>query len=304
VLFRSQNFRDRIANQLILPEEQREIENQIEFVRHAVRAFAREYDKAEYKVLWPEVSGCVAIPGTEHHCHFVHRLLHPDTALQGCNDPKCYQPHYLRFRTDGIIELYHKVWLLEQKTTSRADNMFWEKFQLDFQTWGYVYGIWKVTGLKPSGFLVNAIIKHSRKPYGSPSKGYKMELDPTNVDFMREPYLISDEDLQDWERDFKGLANDYEEAFRDKALNPDSLRIYKNTNSCHTYNRRCYYFDLCKRKQEQIDGEFTIRNRDYVDDEYYNLLGLPKPESEQLCQIQTTSSKPVMSVETSLNQES
>lgn len=264
-------MRERYAGQLILDEEKPEIERNIEWAKHATVQWAEHYDRADFRVLWPEVKGIVEIPNTEHHCWFAHRLLYPEIpfdADHGFPNPKCWQPHRLAFKTDGVIEMYKVIYLLEQKTTSRLDGNFWKKFTLDQQVRGYVYGVWKTTGVLVNGVLINAIVKHHKQISVMGQK--KFQLDPINVGFEREPILVTKDDVLDFEREFVMLANEYELAFR-------TGNIYKNTGSCFNYNRCCYYFDLCRRGQAQIDGEFSIRPPDYVNDGYYDVLNLPKP---------------------------
>jgi hypothetical protein len=282
-------FRERLSGQMILPEEREEIEREIEFVKHGMRAWSHHYDKADFKVLMPEVPGLVVLPNTEHHCFFVHRLLYPYNAGFECNDPRCVIPHHFKFKTDAIVEFYHKIYLLESKTTSSTErNHFWEKWNMDFQTGCYLYGITKATGMRPTGFLLNAIIKHYKKPPGSNKSGYKMQLDPTNVDFERETFIFTPQAIDSWERELIIIAGEYEAAFQDP-----SHKIYRNTQGCFSYNRRCYYWDRCKRKmngeQADLEGEFRTRPADYVDLSYYELIGIKPPQTkEELCQIQTT----------------
>lgn len=295
VMLAEKKFRDRLVGQMILPEELPEIEREIEFVRHSVKQWALHYDKADFKVLWPEVNGFIPLPNTLHHCWFAHNILHPNVPYNECKvvftgqfvngvpAEGCMQSHYFKFRTDGIVEFYHKVWLLEQKTTSStARNNFWEKFNMDFQVGCYLYGVWKATGVLPSGVLINAIIKHSvqdkQRPTGN--GGYKYKLDPTNVGFEREGFTYNEQQLLSFERDLVRIANEYEDAFRQ----PD-LKIYRNTNNCFSYNRQCYYWDRCQRKYSgqtiDMEGEFRERANDYVNDQYYDLLGLQKPQTEE-----------------------
>jgi hypothetical protein len=275
-----ERMRERYSKSLILEEEKPDIERNIEWAKHAVAAWAENYDKADFRVLWPEVRGVVQLPGTLHHCWFAHRKLHPDIPFKDCDvvyngkveQDSCMQFHHLAFRTDGVIEMYKSIFLLEQKTTSStARNNFWKKFQLDTQVRGYVYGVWKVTGVLPNGVLINAIIKHQKQITVNGEKKY--QLDPFNVGFEREPIIITKDDLIDFEKDIIKVANDYEEAFR-------TGNIYKNTNSCFSYNRQCYYFDLCKRGYA-LDGEFRAREADYVEEGYNKLLGIePAPPKE------------------------
>jgi len=256
----------------------------------------------------PEVKGCVPIPGTLHHCWFAHRLLYPDVSYYECvnaknvawkpGDPKCWQPHYFAFKTDGVIEMYKVIYLLEQKTTAKLGNDFWIKFQLDAQVRGYCYGVWKATGIQVNGVLINAIVKHSKQITKNGVKFY--QLDPTNVGFEREPILVTMKDMLDFEKEFIQLANDYELAFR-------TNNVYKNTGACFHYNRKCEYFDLCKRDQVQIEGEFKPRDPDYVQKHYYQVLGLPLPkEMEEPCLVvesTDTSTSPKETAGSATNQE-
>jgi len=284
-------FRKRLEGQLILAEERPEIEREIEFVRHATRAWAQHYDTADFKILWPEVSGLVELPGTEHHCYFCHRLL-TDQPFKECPGVpnECLQPHFLKFRTDGVLEFYHKIWLLEQKTTSStARNNFWPKWNMEFQVGCYMYGVWRKTGVKPSGVMINAIIKHYQRDNTrkTDSGNYRMKLDPTNVDFEREGFVYTEQMLKSFERDLIIKMNEYEAAFIDPAN-----KITRNTDNCFSYNRACYYWSKCQRKYSgiepfEIEGEFRPRPADYVENSYYELLGLPTPQpKEELCQIQ------------------
>jgi hypothetical protein len=274
-------IRERIKGQMILPEELPQIERNIEFVRKAVYEFGINYDKADYTVLWPEVTGCIPLPGTEHHCWFCHKLLFPNIPFDACYDhnyadenglPKCYQPHYFKFRTDGVIEMYKKLWLLEQKTASRTGSDFFLKFQLDMQVRGYAYGVWKATGVLVTGVLINAIIKHSKQVTVNGQRKY--QLDPTNVGFEREPILITQHSMEGFEREFIQMLNDYERVFREGTP-------YKDTQSCFNYNRKCSYWDKCLRDQVVLPGEFRERQDDYVNLSYYDILGLPKPELKE-----------------------
>jgi hypothetical protein len=271
-------MRERYSGQMILPEERADIERNIEWAKHAVAQWAENYNRADFRVLWPEVSGCVELPNTDHHCWFCHRLLHPEIPFDQCTKGGCHIPHLFAFRTDGIIEMYKHIWLLEQKTTSStARSNFWPKFQLDNQIRGYCYGVWKTTGILVNGVLVNAIIKHSKQVTINGEKRY--QIDPTNVGFEREPILVTKDDLLDFERELILLAGQYEHTFANPEL------IVKNPSSCFNYNRQCYYFDRCKRHQQDFDGEFAVRNQDYVEQEYYKLLGLSNPEGDNVCQI-------------------
>lgn len=300
-------FRERLKGQMILPEELPEIEREVEFVRHATRAWAQHYDLADFKILWPEVSGMVPLPNTDHHCFFSHRILEEQalkteprgavptysecTGLQPDGTPlKCYHPHYFKFRTDGVIEFYRKIWLLEQKTTSSTNrNNFWPKWNMEFQIGCYMYGVWKKTGQRPAGAMINAIIKHFKNDTTRKTEngGYKKKLDPTNVDFERDTFVYTEQMLESFEKDLIRQAHEYETSFANPAL-----KIWRNTDNCFNYNRACYYWNRCQRLYSGLDpnieGEFKQRSKDYVELSYYELLGLEPPkQQEETCSAET-----------------
>src|SRR5580765_4583805 len=199
-------YREKLVGQMILPEERTTIEQQIGLARRMVDVFASHFDDTEMVVISPEVEFCVPMVGTEHHCYFFHQLLYPDVPFVLCdqhqktranadaypqNVKPCWQPHYFRGKTDAVISWKGKIWLLEHKTTAMTGNIFYDKFMLDFQTTGYLYGIGKALGTRPHGFLLNVLKK--------PNKNAKDQL---SVSFEREPYLRSDEDITRFESQF------------------------------------------------------------------------------------------------------
>ena len=259
-------YRERLVGQMILPEERTTIEQQIELSKRMVDVFASNFSDHEMTVISPEVEFCVAMPGTEHHCYFFHKVFCPDRPFhpEGCfKDSPCWQPHYFRGKTDAVISWKGKIWLLEHKTTAMTGNIFYDKFMLDFQTTGYLYGIGKALGTRPHGFLLNVLKK--------PNKNAKDQL---SVSFEREPYLRSDEDILRFEREFIHSAEDYEHAVTHNRWAMDGAW----NESCVKYNRRCYFWDVCKNHGRVVPEQFRQKEPDYVDEQYYKILGLTPPE--------------------------
>ena len=267
------SMRETLAHELVLQEDLPEIEHAIAWTRMAVKEFAAHYEGQPVQVLWPEVKFQVPIPNSEHHCFFVHRLAaalgllredqvqHPNG--KNCiNTPCANQPHYFRGKTDAVVTWENNVWLFEHKTNSLAQDIFFQKFFLDSQPTGYLYGIWKSMGVLPAGFILNVIQK--------PNKRAK---DQMQVGFAREVYLRSEEDLHDFETEVRAQATEYERAFAARALGTNPFLIYRNTESCTSYGRKCTYFDLCQRHpREALPGEFAQREDDYVNTAYYELI--------------------------------
>jgi hypothetical protein len=257
-------FRKRLEGQMILTEEKELIERNITFSKRAIEKYAEHWKDEPIQILMPEVKFRVELPNTHHHCWFVHKLLHSEgiSPFEHCQDPRCWIPHYFTGRTDAVVSWRNMIWLLEHKTAAQTGQLFFDKFTLDQQTTGYIYGIWKHTSVRPHGFILNVI----KKPYKNAS-------DPFAITFEREAYIRDDESLKEFETELIRIANNYELAMR-------TGDIYKNSKSCISFQRRCYYFDLCARHNQEQEGEFRPRSPDYVDLEYYNILGIPIPEKE------------------------
>jgi hypothetical protein len=263
------DMRERYSKQMILPEERPAIEHGIEWAKHAVAKFAEHYEGQDVTVLWPEVAFCIPLPGTEHHCHFMHMKLYPPGPAASrttpipentCTDPRCVMPHYFKGKTDAVVQWLTKVWLFEHKTNSQSPEIFYKRYLLDAQATGYMYGIWKTLGVRPEGFILNVI-----------QKPYKNAKDQLAVGFGREYYMRSTEDLDRFAGEMVEQANDYERAFTSAdAGNPFS--VYMNTKSCTNYNRQCYYMEYCQRGFVAIEDEFNTRGEDYVEEEYGKLL--------------------------------
>lgn len=251
-------FRTRYEGVQLLPEEQVLLEQSVELAKRMVTKFGEYYETADFTVLWPEVTFFVPLPGTEHHCYFVHRLLHPGTPFDACPHADCSgtpRPHYFIGKTDGVISWKKMIWLLEHKTSAMTGQTYFSRYVLDIQGTGYIYGVWKATGTRPHGFILNV----AKKPN-------KRALDQFHVEFEREPYLRSDDDLTRFEREAIEVADDYERSYVEG-------KHYMNTRSCYNYNRRCYFFELCGRHNQLQEGEFTQREDDYVQLKYLELVG-------------------------------
>jgi len=259
-------YREELAKAtMILPEERVLHERNIELAKRMVNAQADLYTKDAWTVLKPEVEFMVDLPGTEHHCWYVHQILHPNeqwNPSSTCSDPRCVITHKLRGKTDAVLSWNSMIWILERKTSGMKQNIFWDQWYLSHQLSAYVYGVRKSTNLPVNG----VILEKSPKP--------AKNQDPFSFDYSpeREPYLRSEADLQEFEAEISIIANDYE-----RAATNGKNSFYRNPQSCIDYNRRCDFWDCCKRGGNPNPGEFRQRDTDYVESAYYTLLGLEVP---------------------------
>lgn len=268
-------YREELAKvAMVLPEERVLHEQNIQMVKRMVNAQADQVLHDTWTVIHPEVEFMVALPGTEHHCWYCHQILHPEIPFDKCeriyrhddpaDDPKanCYQPHFLRGRTDGVLQWNNLIWILERKTSGMKQEIFWDQWYLSHQLSAYVYGVRKSTGLPVNG----VILEKSPKP--------AKNQNPMTFNYSpeREPYLRSESDLAEFESEIIQIANDYE-----RAAMVGKSAFYRNPQSCIDYNRRCDYWACCKRGGVPSEGEFRTREQDYVENAYYKLLGMEVP---------------------------
>jgi hypothetical protein len=279
------DYRQRYEEQsaFVLPEELPMIERHVQWMINSLTEFAKHYERGEIRVLQPEVEFTVPLPHTHHHDRFFHQIIHPNMPYQECpshqweiwnkyqtsKEPTsapdaCWQPHYFRGKTDAVVAWQGRTWLFEHKTEARTGDTYFTKFLLDSQPTGYIYGIRESTGLRPAGFVLNIIKKPNAQYKGDPL---------AVIGFEREVYIRSDADLDRFSRELSVLADDFEAAFFDDS------KVYMNTRSCINWNRKCDFHDVCMNHGEYSPDQFQTRPEwDYVELEYYKILGLPAPE--------------------------
>ncbi len=267
-------LRAKIKGEILLDEERELYSKRELFVRAAVRRYKEKLPAEGYQVLMPEVTFRVAMPGTEHHCYYIHQLFCKTDPLfadfvkdrynpltnDGCLNQACYQPIYFKGRTDAVVRWSGMVWLLEHKTSSdNKEELYWKKWPLDFQTTGYIYGIWKATGVRPAGVILNKIYKPNKRQ------------NPEDVKIDREPFLKSDDDLARFEKEFILQAQEYENIVA-------TQRVFMNSDSCVKWSRVCMYHKRCIDHGVSSVVDFKKKPMDYVEEEYYKLLQIPLPE--------------------------
>jgi hypothetical protein len=261
-------YKEEMGKVMILPEERPLHEANITMVKRMLTAQAKLYEHDSWTVLMPEVEGLVAIPGTEHHCWYIHKILYPNIPEENCGIKDCFHPHYLKFRTDGILNWNGLIWIMERKTSGMKQDIFWDQWYLSHQLSAYVWGVKKTTGLPVHGVVLEKMPKPARNQ------------NPATFDYTpeREPYLRDDSELANWLVEFTAIADDFEA--RAIALANGANRFfsfYRNPQSCCNYNRKCEYHSACKRGYVQ-PGEFRPRDQDYVEKAYYTLLNIPNPK--------------------------
>ncbi len=151
-----------------------------------------------------------------------------------------------RLRVDGLVN-DEGFRILEAKTTSSYPGNFWPRYELDFQTTGYVWAARKHFELPIKGALVVGIFKPtSRSP---------------KAQVQRRRITPTEETIANWMTDTIAIAKEMEQA-RAEGVFPKSWQCISG------WGRRCEFFTHCSHdddieilraahrlKEEKKDGE-------------------------------------------------
>lgn len=270
----------------LLPEEQYLLDDHWDLIETMLEVFRSGYEGETYEVLQPECQFDVVLPGTTHRCVFIHWYdLEEGVVKHGTPPPEkilgkhvercpgyggycngeCRVPHRLVGKTDAVVSWKGNIWLLEHKTSAIKGAQFWDQFLLDIQPTTYIYGIWKSLGLRPRGFVVNGIFKPSeyqvaawnkRRKYGS-ATGVK-----DYIEYERQAFLRTEEDLQRVEAQYIDLCDEWEERIVNGRFPMSNIR-----GNCLAYNRLCDFHHACmSHEQDGSLSSLATRAQDYVDD--------------------------------------
>jgi hypothetical protein len=274
----------------LLPEEEYLVSQHKAVVKRILEVYEEGYKTEKYQIVQPECEFLVELPGSEHNCIFLHwadknGVEHwtPPTAedvIAGVYSPhfgnsefhakscRCYQPHRFTGKTDAVVVWNGNIWLLEHKTTALSGAQFWNQWMLDIQPTGYIYGIWKSLGVRPSGFILNALIKPSESQVAGWNKSRKHGDNKNIHDYIRyerEPFLRTTEDLERVEQQLIAVCNDWERA----VVQGVSRGFYMSPvpGACVAYNRLCDFHGCCSAHDDENSlNSLSRREPDYVDE--------------------------------------
>lgn len=230
-------FNIEAAASTVSPEQLYLLEDHFQLVKAMLSLYETHYKDEDYQILQPECEFDIPLTTTEHR--FVGR-------------------------TDALIRWNSNVWLMDHKTSAIKGDQFWDEFELDIQQTGYIYGIWKATGLRPRGFVINHIYRpseaqvsnwNSKRRNGPP----KNELD--YLGYERRAFLRTEEDLARFESMIIDLCDEWEWRVRH-----DKFPMEPSRGACLSYNRRCDYLGACKAHDAPSElAALASREKDYVD---------------------------------------
>jgi PD-(D/E)XK nuclease superfamily len=158
--------------------------------------------------------------------------------------------HFLKGRTDAIVEYLGRVWLLENKTTSYLGQSYVKRFHFSHQLISYKYGVQHALGTPIAGAMLNAV----RKP------NYRAKV--SHSEFLRETIQVTDDQVEHMLSTFTIVADEIEQ--RDDPASAASWP--QNTNRCQDYGG-CPWFAVCALGAEARPGPlYKARSADYVDE--------------------------------------
>jgi len=128
-----------------------------------------------------------------------------------------------RLRMDGLVN-DDGFRVLEMKSSGDHPGNFWKRYEMDFQTTGYVWCSRKHFELPVKGALVIAMFK----PGGKNKEAM----------IQRQRITPSEETLSNWLTDTIDIA---EEMYRTKEIN----RFPKSWNCINSWNQRCEFLPYC-----------------------------------------------------------
>jgi hypothetical protein len=153
-------------------------------------------------------------------------------------------------KVDGLVILKKDVegfkegdlLLLEHKTTTKVDNNYFDRLQLDFQLRLYVLFLARELGAPVAGCLFNVILKPSlrQKKHESEeeySQRLRLEMNWPQM-FHRRFLRFPDQRLQEIQQELWDAKNIVAKARQENVFT-------MNSASCFDYHRRCDYWALC-----------------------------------------------------------
>ena len=129
-------------------------------------------------------------------------------------------------RIDIVLEELSNLWVVDRKSSSRGGAEFEEAFRLSLQTRGYAWALWKITGRRPMGCILDAAVV--RKP----TKTGK------NTELNRKPYFYSEESLLEFEQNMHAHVADFVGCLV-RGFFPQSAQSFKSPCAGCDYVENC-----------------------------------------------------------------
>lgn len=283
-------FDSDVTKMNLLPGEEFVAEDNWELTQAMIKLYRENYETEDIVMVQPEAEFEVPLTNQTHHCVFKHwqkrstgaQVYRPPTAeeilghevthgdIQHCQGG-CHTPHMVCGKIDGIFLWKGQLWIMDHKTTAQYPASWWPQWKLNYQPTIYMYGAMKALGIRPRGFIINAIFRPSDKQvtaWNAKRKSGTLKV----VDYLkyeREPFLRSNEDIERARREFVAKADEWEW----RIVNGNFPLSPPPQQACFSYNRECEFMPLCTNHDspDTLEGFSDRGEYDYVEKSLYQI---------------------------------
>jgi hypothetical protein len=127
----------------------------------------------------------------------------------------------------------HEVFVMDHKTGSNLGDAFWVKHRMNPQFYGYCWAWRALTGVMPTGFMVNAI-STSSKPFTKPKTSWE---EWWSKKFQRNREVIDSSHLDEWEENTFHLIKQFLTQWREGFFP-------QHRSHCAQFGQ-CLFYDVC-----------------------------------------------------------
>lgn len=254
-----------VAKLNLLPEETFRLADHRDITSAIVDLYREEFEGEKITMVQPECEFEVPLTPDGHNCIFRHWINYetgehvwrePSATeiLTGLvKDPhpggygsecRCWSQHTIVGKVDGVFLWKGALWIMDHKTTALHPASFWSQWELDYQLTIYIYGMKKALGIRPNGFVINAVFKPSEAQVSNWNSKRKSGVTLSEKDYLKfskEAFLRTDADVERCRRDFVSTCEEWE--WRIKTNN---WPMQPGLGTCNNYNRDCEYKPLCR----------------------------------------------------------
>lgn len=293
----------------LLPAEQYAVEDNWEVTELMLKLYKDNYEQEDIRIIQPECEFNVPLTSEWHYCIWNHwmdketgeehwtppspemilarRVMSPHDIKGGWESSEarkaklrycpCYGPHRLVGKIDGIYSWKGALWINDHKTTSLYPSAFWAQWSLNYQPLLYMYGAEKALGVRPNGFIINAIFKPSEAQvvaWNAKRKNGPPQAPKDYLKYGREARAPTDEDVARAVRDVTSRADEWEW----RILNGNFPLSPPPQQACIKYNKTCEFMPLCTSHDEEatLSGYQERPELDYVERELFQIQGVSK----------------------------
>lgn len=277
----------------ILEAESYLLEDHWDLTRTMLQIAQENFAHEDIQIVQPECEFRVDLTDDCHNCVWLHwyytgtdesmwRPPTPQEILENkvitCTDErcKCFTRHQVCGKVDGVYLWKGQLWIDDWKTTALGPAAFWPQWALNMQPRIYLYGLQKALGIRPKGFIINAIFRPSEAQVSNWNSKRKTGAPKSPKDYIkyeREAFAVPDEDIERARVEFIHKAEEWESRIISGHF---PMSPPPQQGSCFVYNRPCEFTPLCtSHDSEEALSTYTVKpDWDYVEKVLYQIEGV------------------------------